>query len=327
MDRTQVLEKLEPIRNTTARPVVHTPRTRVLVQPGQVVIRPGSGGQLVPLSENGVKAMTNFVGLPRAVCRELSPDLFGKVVTELLSRKERYNLLLGDSEVQEFGEYRGIRNLPVERVLSIIEQAIPHCDYHRVSILGNYSVMVETVGIKQETVRRGDLVRAGAMVSFSPINTVRPLVQSYVLRLACTNGVTSKTVLAEFTGGGGEGDDVWQWFRQSVRAAYQSVGNVANRYKEMVRERVPADQRAGMLGELLRQAGITGKEAEAVRAQAIQDPPRNSYDMVNLVTWASSHIVRRPEKIQRALNASATFTSESEHARVCPLCHTRQLTV
>jgi len=327
MDRTQVLEKLEPIRNTTARSVVHTPRTRVLVQPGQVVIRPGSGGQLVPLSENGVKAMTNFVGLPRAVCRDLSPDLFGKVVTELLSRKERYNLLLGDGEVQEFGEYRGIRNLPVERMLSTIEQAIPHCDYHRVTILSNYSIMLETVGTKQEAVRRGDLMRAGAMVSFSPINTVRPLVQSYVLRLACTNGVTSKTVLAEFTGGGGEGDDVWQWFRQSVRAAYQSLGDIVNRYKEMVRERIPADQRAGMLEELLRQAGITGKEAEAVRAQAIQDPPRNSYDMINLLTWASSHIIRSPEKIQRALNASAIFTSESDHASICPLCHSRQIPV
>jgi len=324
MDRTQLLEKLEPIRQTEARPVVHTPRTRVLAQSGQVVIRPGSGGQLVPLSEKGVKAMANFVGLPRAVCRELSPDLFGKVVTELLSRKERYNLLLDNGEVQDFGEYRGIRNLPVERVLSTIEQAIPHCDYHRVGILGNYSAMLEIVGTKQEAVRRGDLVRAGAMVSFSPINTIAPTVQSYVQRLICTNGVTSKTVLANFTGGGGEGDSIWQWFRQSVRAAYQSVGSIVNRYKEMVRERVPADQRAGMIEELLRQADITGKEAEAVRAQAIQNPPHNSYDIMNLITWASSHILERPEKIQRALATSATFTSTSEHARVCPLCHARQ---
>ena len=324
MNRTEVLEKLEPISHTTARSVEHTPRTRVLVQPGQVVIRPSSGGQLVPLSENGVKAMTNFVGLPRSVCQELSPDLFGRIVTELLSRKERYNLLLDDGQVQNFGEYRGVRNLPVERVLSTIEQSVPHCDYHRVSILANYSAMLEIVGTKQEAVSRGDLVRAGAMVSFSPINTIMPSVQSYVLRLACTNGQTSKTVLANFTGGGGEGDDVWQWFRQSVRAAYQSMGDVVNRYRQMVRERIPADQRAGMLEELLRQAGITGKEAEAVRAQAIQEPPRNTYDMVNLITWASSHIVRSPEKIQRALNASATFVSETEHASVCPLCHARR---
>ena len=324
MDKKAVLEKLEPISHVLTRPVTHTARTRVLVQPGQVVIKPGSGGQLIPVSGDGVKAMTNFVGLPRTVCQELSPDLFGKVVTELLSRKERYNLLLDDGQVRNFGDYRGIKNLPVDKVLSTIEQGMPQCDYHRVSILGNHSAMLEVIGTKQEAVRRGDLMRAGALVCFSPINTIKPLVQSYVLRMTCTNGQSSKTVLAEFTGGHGEGDDVWQFFRQSVRAAYQSMGAIVNRYRNMIRERVPADQRAGMLGELLRQAGITGKEAEAVRAQAIQEPPRNTYEMMNLVTWASSHVVKSPEKIQRALNASATFVSETEHASVCPLCHARR---
>jgi hypothetical protein len=324
MDRTAVLEKLEPISHVRTRPVEHTARTRVLVQPGQVVIRPGSGGHLVPISEEGVKAMTNFVGIPRAVSQQLSPDLFGKVVTELLSRKERYNLLLEDDQVRNFGDYRGIRNLPVDRVLTAIEHGMPQCDYHRVSVLGDHSAMLEVIGPKQEAVRRGDLMHAGALVKFSPINTIKPLVQSYVLRMVCTNGMTSKTVLAEFTGGHGEGDDVWQFFRQSVRSAYQAIGNIVSRYQNMIRERVPADQRAGMLEELLRQAGITGKEAEAVRAQAIQQPPRNTYDMLNLVTWASSHIIKTPERIQRAMNASATFVSESEHASVCPLCHARR---
>ena len=326
MDRTQVLEKLEPICYTTVRQVVHTPRTRVMVEPGQVVIRPGNGGQLVPLSENGVKAMTNFVGLPQKVCRELSPDLFGRVATQLLERKERYNLLLGDGEVENFADFRGMRNLPADRVLSSIEQAIPECDYHRVSILSTSSAILEIVGTRQEAIRRGDIVQGGAMVSFSPINTIMPSVQSYVLRLACTNGQTSRTVLANYTGGGGEGDNIWHWFRQSTRAAYQAMGDVVNRYREMIQERVPPNQRAGMLEELLRQAGITGKEAEAVRAQAIQEPPRNAFDMMNLITWASSHIVRSPERIQRALAASATFVSESEHSSMCPLCHTRQIT-
>ena len=105
MDRAQVLEKLEPISHIETRPVTHSPRTRVLVEPSQVVIRPGSGGHLIPLSADGVKAMTNFVGLPHKVCGELSADTFGRVVTELLGRKERYNLLLDNGEVQNFGEY------------------------------------------------------------------------------------------------------------------------------------------------------------------------------------------------------------------------------
>lgn len=323
MNRTEVLEKLEPISHMRVRQVEHTPRTRVIVQPGQVVIRPGSGGQLVPLGEKGVTAMTNFVGLPRKVCQDLSPDLFGRVATELLGRKERYNLLLEGDEVQDFADYRGVRNLPVERVLSTIERAVPGCDYHRVTTLPGAVATLEILGTQQQAVRRGDLVRAGAMVTFSPINTVMPAVQSYVLRLACTNGMTSRTVLANYAGGGGEGDDVWQWFRQSVRAAYQSLAEVVNRYQEMSRERIPPEQRAAMLEELIRRASITGKEAEAIRAQAIQVPPSNSYDMMNLITWATSHVVRSPERRQRALAASATFASESEHARTCPLCHSR----
>ena len=320
MNRTEVLEQLQPICRTAVRQVEHTPRTRVVIEPAQVVIRPGSGGKLIPVSEEGVKAMTSFVGLPRKVCQDLSPELFGRVVTELLGRKERYNLLLDDGQAKGFAEYRGVRNLPVERVLSTIERAIPRCDYHRVTVLPNCAATLEIIGARQEAVRRGDMVRAGAMISFSPVNTVLPVVQSYVLRLVCTNGATSKTVLTKFTGGGGEGDDIWQWFRQSIQAAYQTLGAIVNRYREMTQERIPADQRAAMLEELLRQAGITGKEAEAVRAQAIQEPPRNAYDMMNLITWASSHIIQSPERIQRALNAGATFTSESQHATICPLC-------
>jgi hypothetical protein len=324
MDRQAVLEKLEPISHVTTRPVEHSSTTRVLVTPGQVVIRPGSGGHLVPIAEDGVKAMTNFVGLPHSVSQELSPDLFGRVVTELLSRKERYNLLLDNGQVKNFGDYQGVRNLPVDRVLTAIEHGLPHCDYHQVHVLKNHSVTLEVVGLQQQAVRRGDLMRAGALISFSPINTVRPMVQSFILRMVCTNGMSTKTVLAEFTGGHGEGDDVWQWFRQSARAAGQALGAIVARYQEMLKERVPADQRAGMLEELLKQAGITGKDAEAVRARAIEEPPRNTYELLNLVSWASSHIIRSPEKVQRALKAGAIFTDEVAHASVCPLCRARR---
>ena len=324
MNRTDVLERLEPICHTTVKQIEHTAGTRVLAEPGQVAIRPVSGGKLIPLGTKGVEAMTRFVGLPKKLGEDLSLDLYGRVATELLARKERYNLLLDGDEVQEFVPYRGMKALPVERVLSTIERAVPGCDYHRVTVMPNCSASLELIGTKQEAVRRGDLVRAGAMVAFSPVNTIAPTVQSFVLRLVCTNGATSKTVLTNFTGGGGEGDDVWQWFRQSVQAAYQSLGDITERYRQMNSERVPPDQRATILEALLRQAGVGGKDAEAIRAQAIEAPPRNMYDMVNLLTWGTSHLEMTPIQRQRALNASASFTDESEHARTCPLCHIRQ---
>jgi len=172
MNRTEVLQQLEPITHTQVRQVEHGPRTRVVVTPDMVVLRPGSGGHLIPLNENGVKALTNYVGMPRSLCQQLSPDTFGRVATELLARKERYNLLIDNGQVIDFADYRGIRNLPVERVLETIERSIPGTEFHRVHLFG-YSATVEVVGEQRQPVARGDLIRAGAMVTFSPINTVR----------------------------------------------------------------------------------------------------------------------------------------------------------
>lgn len=324
MDRTEVLEQLEPISRTQVRQVEHSPRTRVVVTPDAVVLRPGSGGRLIPLSEQGTKALANFTGMPVGFCQKLSPGTFGTVATELLAQKERYNLLIDNDQVRDFADYRGVRPISTEKLINTVERSIPRAEFHRVTILGDYSAIIEVVGERRQPVRRGDLIRAGAMVTFSPIGTIRPLVQSYVLRLACTNGATDNTILREFRGGGGEGDDIWQWFRQSLRDSYQALSAIVNKYQEMLQERIPADQRALMLEGLLREAKITGEDAEAIRARAIQEPPRNTYEMVNLITWASSHVIREPARIQRALTASATFTSKQEHACICPLCHSRR---
>ncbi len=321
MNRTEVLEHLEPLAHIQVRQVEHSPRTKVMVTPDRVTIRPGSGGHLVPLNENGAKTLANFIGMPQAMGSRLSPDTFGKVATELLGRKERYNLLLDNGQVTDFAEYRGVRTIQPERLVNTIERAIPKANFHRVLLLGDYSAAIEIVGERRQPVVRGDLIRAGALVTFSPIGMLAPTVQSYVLRLACTNGVTTNDIVREFHFGGGEGDDIWQWFRQSLGASYSSLGNIVNRYQEMRNEHIPASQRALMLEAMLKDAHIAGEDADVVRARAIEAPPRNAYEMVNLITWASSHIIREPAKIRRAQITAATFTSQEEHARACPLCH------
>jgi hypothetical protein len=305
--------------------ITHGVRTKVLVQPEQTFIRPGSGGALIPLSKAGSTNLAKFTGVPNKLVEGLGAGLWSQVANHLLMQKGRYTVLFdGNEEVVDFAEFRGgVGYLAVERVLAAVEKGIPRgVEWNRVEILDGHTAVLEVLGARQENVRRGDLVRAGAMVKFSPTGMILPTVQSYVLRLVCTNGQTSRLVLSNFTGGGGEGDNVWQWFRQSVRAAYDSVGDLMNRYREMINDRIPANHRAEVLEALLRNAGIKGKEAEAVRAQALANPPRNSYDMMNLITWASSHIVQTPARRQRIMSASSEFIDEADHTQVCPLCNT-----
>jgi hypothetical protein len=323
MKSTEVLEKLRGLTDVAVRQVEHRPATKLIFNPDQVILRPNSGGSLVPVAPEGVKSLVNFVGMPTGMAKQLSTDLLGRVTTELLARKGKYAVLMKDQQIIDFGEGGQTRNIPAERVVEVIEREIPDADFTRVTTGSDYSTELEVAGEKRQPVVRGDLVRAGALVKFSPVGNVVPSVQSFVQRLACTNGMVSNQVLREFHGGGGEGDNIWQWFRRSVHEAYGALGEIVQRYQEMVKDRITPNQRALMLEDLLSKMKIGGKVAEAIRDRAIQEAPRNSYDMLNLITWASSHIIKEPAQLARARTVTATFTDAKEHHTFCPVCHSR----
>lgn len=323
MERTEVLECMEPVLNTQIRRVEHNPRTRVTVTPDMVTFRPGGGARSLEMTEDGVKSMAKFIGLPSTVAGHLRPVTFGTVCTELLGTKDRYSLVVKDGAVNAMVKSSDYHTVNPERALRAIEAGVPNIEFHRVLILEDNVVSLEVIGEKRQPVRAGDLMQAGAQITFSPIGTVDPMVQSFVLRLACTNGVTSNTVLREFHygGGGGEGDDIWQWFRRSTHSAYNALDRIVARYRQLLDERVAPSDRAMMLEALLREAKIAGRDAEAVRAMALQEPPENAYDMMNLITFATSHVIERGPTVRQAQLAVANYTAEHQHARVCPVCH------
>jgi hypothetical protein len=322
MNSTEVLERLRPLTDVEVRNIEHKPKTRIVVEPDQVILHPNSGGSVVHLNEQGVRSLANFVGMPLSMGKQISPELFGRVATELLARKEKYSVLVKDQSIIDFGNPGATRNLAPERIIQTIGQIIPGAEYNRVVTGKDYSAELEILGEKREPVVRGDLIRAGALVKFSPIGTIMPSVQSFVVRLACTNGATDTRVLREF-GGHGEGDDLWQWFRKSIKDAYGALEGIVNRYREMVGDRITAEQRALMLEDLLNRAKITGEVADAVRTRAIAEPPRNAYEMFNLITWASTHLIKEPAQVTRARSTAAQFVSVSEHSTLCPVCHSR----
>lgn len=321
MNRTEVLEQMAPIMDLQLRDVEHNPRTRVMVDTEMVTFRPGAGARLMEVTPDGVRGMAREAGFPKDLGAKVSPDTFGRVMTELLAHKRRYSALMKDGRIVDFAKPREHRNVNPERVLQTVERVIPNVDFHRVIFPNQQSVSLEVVGEQQRAVVRGDLVRAGAVISFSPIGIINPMVQSYVMRLVCTNGLTSNDVIREFHFGGGEGDDVWQWFRQSVRTAYNALEHIVTRYRQMRSERIRPEDRAVVLEAILKEAGITREVADAVRNLALSEPPQNTYDIINLISWASSHLLESPHQVIRARQAAADFADRAEHHRICPVCH------
>jgi len=164
------------------------------------------------------------------------------------------------------------------------------------------------------------LVKAGALVRYSPLGTVKPTVQTYVLRLACTNGLTTNDIIKEFTFTG-DGGRIWPWLRQSSRAAYNALGKVVERFQAMRAQQISPGDRASILALLLRRGQIHGAAAEVIRAEALAHPPETSYDMMNLIGWASSHIITDAKTVARVHDSMTDFVAQAEHARLCPACH------
>ena len=330
MNRTEVLERMAPMLDTQVREVEHNARTKVAIAPDMITFRPGGGARTLEMSKEGVRSMASFVDLPWSVANRLRPETFGAVSTELLRKKDRYSLIIKDGAVVAMEKPHKFHMVNPERALRAIEGGLPHIDYHRVLLLDDFVASLEVVGDRRQPVIRGDLIQAGANITFSPLGTVNPMVQSYIVRLACTNGMTSNTVVREFqfngdgdgghSGGSGGGDNIWHWFRDSVRDAYGSLDSIVGQYRQMIDQNIAPTDRATILEAMLKESGITGQNADTVRALALQQPPENRYDMINLISYASSHILGNPHQVRRAQQAVANNTNDDAHARVCPAC-------
>ena len=326
MDRAEVLEQMAPILSTTARAVDHGPGTRVLVADGgALALRTGSGARSRVLTDEGTAGLYRFLGLG-GLPAQLEPATRAKVATELLAARGRYTLLLKDDQVTDVAKAGEYRPLNPERVIDQVGRTIPEADFSRVLLLPHHTVQLEIVGAETGIVgvpgtheRVNDLVRAGVMLGFSPIGSIQPMIQSYVSRLVCTNGMVTTDVLRNFAFGG-EGDNVWQFFRQGISEAYGAMGRIVERWSQLAAEEVAPGDRAMILTALLKEAGFAKETVEAVRARALEEPPATMYDMLQLVTWGSSHVERDPVRVVRAQRAAGRFHAAETHDRMCPTC-------
>lgn len=322
MERAAVLEEIQPILNMGLRKVDPHAGPRVLIGQEQVSLRPSKGARAITFTEEGRRNLLNFAGIPVTMDSKLSVETREKLANELMARKGPYTVIVNENQITSFASDRQEHNaLNPERVLRTVEKALSTVDYNRVHVQGA-TARIELTTDQQVSVARGDLIQAGAVIEFSPIGVELPSVESYVLRLECTNGMTSNDVFQKY--GHGEGDDVWHFFRKSVRAAVRAVARIAGRYIQMIQDNIPPEQRAMVLEAMIKEARLSTEIAETIRARAIAEPPRNAYDIMNMITYASSHDITDPKQVIRAQRAAANFIDESEHARLCPACHTRQ---
>jgi hypothetical protein len=326
LTRDDILKQMAGVAGETIRHVEDSSGARVMIdqEKESLYIRPTRGAHTVEVeTKQGLPNILRVVGLPLNIAKNLSPGTFSACLSEMLQHEGNFSMVLADNQVTDIIPFKSRMNLPIERVLNTVEKAMPVQGYNRAMVINPHYIQLEIVGEKTEPVAVGDLVQAGVMLRFSTLNIQQPAVQSYALRLACTNGMTTGGHWNEHagSGGGGEGDDIWQWFRQNVRKSYHALDKVVTGWKRMVEEKIDPKDRAAMLEALIKEAHLNPEAADAIRSMALEDPPTNNWELMNLVTYASSHILTEPKEVVRAQKAASTFIDESQHMAICPVCH------
>jgi hypothetical protein len=324
MDRVKALESLGELGRLKTKVITHNPNTRIHVEPDVITFRPGGGGHSMELTTQGAEGLEAFAGMPKSYGKVLKPQTFGTLATELLEVKNQYTIIMEDGKINGFAKAGDMPYVDPERVFKAIERVIPEVSYDRVMPLDrNFAVMVDAVAASRTEICVGDPASAGATMVFSPIGIQIPSVVSYIKRWFCLNGASSFNQISEFkfTGGGDSGGAFYPWLNQSIKRAYHAFNDILNEWRVLITQDISPADRAGILDALLKKSGLNSDAADSVRAHALEEPPSNAFELMNLITWGSSHIETDPIRVLRARRAAHDFSHERTHDRSCPFCH------
>jgi len=317
----EVIEKVRPVLDLDTYVVKPGTNTSLVLDPGQAILR--HNGDETRLGNEVIGKFMRRLGISAKLGEMLSRKTLEAVASDLLVQAEPFVVVTQEDVGVGIVDSVNCRPVDIEELLVVIDAEAPEAIAQRVIVDPiSMAVSIEVVTEKLEPVVKDDLVQAGALIRFSPIGTIQPLVQAYTSRLVCLNGMTDMRVYNSWKHSGGNGSSEFEeWLHVSVKDAIGSFEGIVERYKVLAMTSISAHDRPAILEALLQEAYMGKVANDAVKAKALEEVPETAWDMVNLVSWATSHIVEEPARIGYGMAAAANFVHSDAYLKSCPVCH------
>ena len=333
LDRKDVIGLLEGLASVRRTRVDHDPRTRVeFEEDGSASFRPGAGKRTLTIVKDNVPELLSFVHFPTTTAEQLAPTTRGLVATELLRALETYEVRDEGGAITEWVQkpIKAERLKPLSAIswmekgagqdggqwirAEAVKPGVAHLEFQSFKALELGYV---------ETGKVDDLVYAGADIILSPPGLAFPEIDTYALQRVCGNGSVDLTAHHSYRYRGNEGDDVFHWFRDSVRDAITNLKGMTEVWNKLRQDVISNEDRPGVIEALIREVGLAphGPEADAIRASAMKNPPQNGFDVLTLATRATSHFTLDPQVRYRAQRRISKMAADATiHAMICPAC-------
>ncbi len=278
------------------------------------------------LTKEARDKLYSIAGMPKKTLARLSLGTVNNVLTELMRQEGDLMLLHNTQQIQDILPVQRLRPVNALDMLDTLQDTIPDHQFHRAMRVGQHSIQIESVGshVVEDNIgkSKGSLIQAGVVTRFSPLGLDAPEVQNFVVRLICINGMTSTEFFNKYTTG--PLADVIPWYQQSLIRAYAGMDGLIAKWDNLAEESLTTQERVLLLNGLLKAARVPHAETEIIHNEAMQNPPETSYEVLQLITWAASHVIEEPLAILRAQEAAASFVDSQQHVMWCPTCKRKQ---
>jgi hypothetical protein len=340
LENDDVLERLSIPDGITAQPFDINRSAKFEVnKDGTMHVRFNRGTAFTVEDPEAMKSMAEFAGVTQQIAGKFPQELVTPLVSYGIKQRDGV-VVIADADnriinVHDRSKLQPI--MPAEAVLENMLAQWPEVKFKDAQMGASYGTDIVAIthdeerrleelvqpGLHQFLPEGGDPFRSGVHIHTNPMGLSAPLIEPFTYRLICLNGAVHTEYLHNEWGRGfGEGDELWQWFRDGLQASDMAVGNIMGKYAEMLGETIEPNARAAVVEGYVRQARLGNDDKQAVREQAMNEPPRNMYDLFNLATATATH--RGHKSLQEMLNhqrrATINTTTADAHGRYCPTC-------
>ena len=340
LDNDDVLERLTIPDGISAQPLDINRSAKFEVRKdGTMNVRFNRDTAFTVEDPEAMKTMAEFAGITQQIAGKFPSELVAPLVSYGIKQKDGV-VVIADADnriinVQDRSKLQPI--MPADAVLENMLAQWPEVKFKDAQMGSGYGTDIVAIthdeerrleqlvqpGLHQFLPEGGDPFRAGVHIHTNPMGLSAPLIEPFTYRLICLNGAVHTEYLHNEWGRGfGEGDELWQWFRDGLQASDMAVGNIMGKYAEMIGETIEPHARAAVVEGYARQARLGNEDRQALREQAMNEPPRNMYDLFNLATATATPRGHKTlqEMLTHQRRATINTTTADAHGRYCPTC-------
>lgn len=283
-----------------------------------------SGKKEYKVSDTAVKSLLNTLDLPLALATKIQPypDLMSHNINYIMKNKggsfrtlRRKDSIVGfcDPSNTVISNSRIIRSL--EKVFGP-ELLIEKCD---VGTDGAFDINVAGSGKSKLKVEKGDYFKSGVHVHNAPFGMTDTLIEGYLCRLACTNGMIANDQV--FKAPRELGDDVNEWLKSNIKEASDITGSLFGKIKKLRDKSFKGDP-VVFLSSLFDELKIPERMQTKILYRVGEHGADNMYDLLNHITYTSSHnrtIRTDPQMRNRLMRMSSHFVDHAQE--ICGTCN------